>query len=92
MTTFASQITSPMATAATDAAGALTNAQTVATNMNATNFGSITLGNLATSTTSWRSDVGDLRIRLANAINDLALANREIVDINNLLIAIGGLD
>ena len=92
MTTFASQITSPMATAISDLAGAVTNFGTVQTNMNATNFGTITLGNLATSTLSWRSDIGSLRTDLDAALANLSFASQALVRINNLLISIGSND
>jgi hypothetical protein len=51
-----------------------------------------TLGNLATSATSWRSDVADLRVLLAAAISDLSVANQKFVTISNLLGAIDSLD
>jgi hypothetical protein len=92
MTTFASQITSPMASAISSSASAVTNFQTVATNMAAANFGSITLGNLATSPTAWRTNLGDLRIRHAAALANFTTAFAQLNDCNNLMIAIGALD
>ena len=91
MTTYATNVTSVANAITTALATAVSNAQTLRTNL-APGLPGTTLNNLATSTTSWKSDVGDMRRALDTAIADLAVANQEFVAIAAMLGAVGSLD
>jgi hypothetical protein len=91
VTTFATNVSGVAASTVTALSTAVADAKTLSVNM-AANFPGTTLGNLATSTTSWRSDVADLRVLLEAAISDLSVANQKFVTISNLLGAIDSLD
>ncbi|TAI67655.1 hypothetical protein [Bradyrhizobium sp. Leo170] len=91
MASFATNITTPATAITTALATAVSNARTLQANMAAGLPGTV-LVNLATSSTSWRSDIADLRTTLDSAIADLASVNQRLNDIKNLLAAIGGLD
>jgi hypothetical protein len=95
MTTYATNIVTPSAAIVTALATAISNAATLHTNLTPSSsafLAGTTLGNLATSTTSWKSNIGDMRSALDAAMNDLSRANQKFVTIANLLAGIGGLD
>jgi hypothetical protein len=91
MTTYATNITTVANAVTTALATASSNAQTLRTNL-AAGLPGTTLSGLASSTTSWKSDVGDMRIALDAAMQDLANANRQFVAIAAVLGAAGSLD
>jgi hypothetical protein len=95
MTTYATNITTPAAGIVTALATAITDAQTLSINLapsGSSFLAGTTLGNLATSTTSWKENIGDMRVALAAAIQSLSVANQQFVVISNLLSSIGTLD
>jgi hypothetical protein len=91
MASYATNISTPAAAVVTALATAVSNANTLRINMGPGLPGT-TLNNLATSTKSWQSDIGDLRTTLADAINNLSAANQQFVAISALLASIGTLD
>jgi hypothetical protein len=91
MATYATNIVTPANAIVTALATATSSAATLATNMSAGLPGTA-LNNLATSTTSWRTDITDLRNTMNSALQDLASAQRQFVAIANMLGAIGSLD
>jgi hypothetical protein len=91
MTNFATNISGVAASIVTSLQSAQSNAATLSVNMGP-NFPGTTLGNLATSTLSWRMNVGDLRVSLAQAIYDLSVATQKFVTISNLLTGIDSND
>jgi len=91
MVSYATNITTPANAITTALATAVSNARTLQVNL-AAGLPGTTLNNLATSTTSWKSNVSDLRTRLDEAVADLAAANQEFTQIASLLASIGTLD
>jgi hypothetical protein len=91
MASYATNITTPANAVVTALATAVSSAQTLNNNL-APGLPGTTLNNLATSTTSWKSNVGDLRTTLASAIQDLSVANQKFTAIAALLGNIGTLD
>lgn len=81
---------------ATSLASAMTSAvaaaKTLSDSITPASIGALTLAGLATSTTSWRSNVADCRIRLTSAIDTLATANRQIQELTALIGNIATLD
>ena len=91
MASFATNIVTPAASVVTSLSSAVSTAQTLRNNL-AANFPGTTLNNLATSTLSWRSDVGDLRLQLDSAISNLSVAAQQFAVISGLLGSIGSND
>ena len=91
MASYATNITTPAAAIVTALATATANAATLHTNLSAGLPGT-TLNNLATSTTSWRENVGDMRVALDTAMSNLSVAAQQFAVISALLANIGTLD
>jgi hypothetical protein len=91
MASFSTNCVTPATNITTALATAVSNAQTLRTNL-AAGLPGTTLVNLATSTTGWRMNVGELRRQLDTAIADLAAASQEFSTIANLLGNIATLD
>jgi hypothetical protein len=95
MTTYATNVTTPAAGIVTALATAISNAQTLSINLapsGSSFLAGTTLGNLATSTTSWKENIGDMRVAVADLQASLSVANQKAVAISALLSAIGTLD
>jgi hypothetical protein len=102
MTTYATAISTPAAGIVTALATAITDVQALATAL-APGVGGApsaagaflagcTLSGLATSTTSWKIDAGEMRGAVAQLQQSLSVANQQAVVISNLLANIGTLD
>jgi hypothetical protein len=95
MTTYSTNVTTPAAGIVTALATAITDAQNLSSNLapsGSSFLAGTTLGNLATSTTSWKCDVGDMRVAVADLQAALSVANQKAVAISALLGNIGTLD
>ena len=95
MTTYATNIVTPSAAIVTALATAISNAATLHTNLTPSSsafLAGTTLGNLATSTTSWKLNIGDMRVAVADMQDSLSIANQKAVAISALLSNIGTLD
>jgi hypothetical protein len=95
MTTYATNISTPAAAIVTALATAVTNAQTLSINLAPSSsafLAGTTLGNLATSATSWKGNIGDMRVAVADLQASLSVANQKAVAISALLSNIGTLD
>lgn len=90
MTTFATNVVTPANAIVTALATAVASAQTLSINIGP-NLPGTTLSGLA-SKSGWQSNVGDLRVNLASALNDLSVANQKFVAIAAMLGSIGSMD
>jgi hypothetical protein len=102
MTSYASAISTPAATIVSSLATAVSNAQSLSTALAPGTGGALTgagaflagctLNGLATSTTGWKMNAGDMRNAVSDLQAALSVANQKAVAISNLLSSIGTLD
>jgi hypothetical protein len=102
MTTYATAISTPAAGIVTALATAISDAQALRIALAPGTGGALTgagaflagatLNGLATSTTGWKMNAGDMREAVADLQASLSIANQKAVVISNLLSSIGTLD
>jgi hypothetical protein len=102
MTTYATAVSTPAAGIVTALATAITDVQALSTALAPGTGGALTgagaflagctLNNLATSTTGWKGNIGDLRQAVVDLQQSLSVANQKAVAISALLSNIGTLD
>jgi hypothetical protein len=102
MTTYATAISTPAAGIVTALATAVSDAEALGIALAPGSGGALTgagaflagctLNNLATNTSSWKSNAADMRIAVAELQASLSVANQQAVVISNLLASIGTLD
>jgi hypothetical protein len=102
MTSYATAITTNAAGIVTALATAVADAQALSVAMAPGVGGSLTgagaflagctLNGLATSTTGWKMNAGDMREAVAQLQQSLSIANQQAIVISNLLANIGTLD
>jgi|SRR5450755_4448646 hypothetical protein len=102
MTTYATAISTPAAGIVTALATAISDAQALSIALAPGTGGALTgagaflagctLNGLATSTTGWKMNAGDMRNAVADLQAALSVANQKAVVISNLLSSIGTLD
>jgi hypothetical protein len=102
MTTYSTAVATPAAGIVTALATAVSDAQALSIALAPGTGGALTgagaflagctLNNLATSTTGWKMNAGDMRDAVAELQAALSVANQKAVVISNLLSSIGTLD
>jgi hypothetical protein len=102
MTTYSSAVATPAAGIVTALATAVSDAQALSIALVPGTGGALTgagaflagctLNNLATSTTSWKCNAGEMRAAVADLQNSLSVANQKATVISNMLASIGTLD
>jgi hypothetical protein len=102
MTSYATAVSTNAAGIVTALATAITDVQALSTALAPGTGGALTgagafmagctLNNLATSTTSWKTNIGDIREAVVDLQQSLSVANQKAVAISALLSNIGTLD
>jgi hypothetical protein len=102
MTTYASAISTPAAGIVTALTTAVSDAQALSIALAPGTGGALTgagaflagatLNGLATSTTGWKMNAGDMRNAVADLQASLSIANQKATAISNMLASIGTLD
>ena len=102
MTTYSTAISTPAAGIVTALATAITDVQALSIALAPGSGGALTgagaflagctLNGLATSTTGWKMNAGDMRNAVADLQAALSVANQKATVISNMLAAIGTLD
>jgi hypothetical protein len=102
MTTYATSISTPAAGIVTALATAMADAQALGTALAPGTGGPLTgagaflagctLNNLATNTSSWKSNAADMRVAVAELQANLSVAAQQAAAISSLLSSIGSLD
>jgi hypothetical protein len=102
MTTYATAISTPAAGIVTALATAVADAQALSIALAPGSGGALTgagaflagctLNNLATNTSGWKMNAGDMRVAVATLQNTLSVAAQQAIVISNLLASIGTLD
>jgi hypothetical protein len=102
MTTYSTAVATPAAGIVTALATAVSDAQALSIALAPGTGGALTgagaflagctLNNLATNTTGWKMNVGEMRAAVAVLQASLSVANQQAVIISNLLASIGSLD
>jgi hypothetical protein len=102
MTTYSTAISTPAAGIVTALATAITDVQALSIALAPGTGGALTgagaflsgctLNGLATSTTGWKMNAGDMRNAVADLQASLSIANQKATVISNMLASIGTLD